>query len=404
MNKKTGYLFLVLILLVCWSALSAIHENDFDIFLDAGIKVRHHINIYLPPYKYDLPYLYSPFFALLLAPFSLLPFSLVEFFWMLFMFYNLFDLWRISKDYFNTNLLSPRQTNSWLIITVFYILTSLLYNISQVQMTVFLCWIVFKCLSLIENKKNFSAATLLALIINIKIMPIVFLPYLLYRKHFTAFGFTILMSIFFLFVPIVFLGYEYHHLLLNSWWNAINPSASKNLIEVENLYQSVTSAIPVLFTDNTLYMGLKRNFINLSVGKAQLIMNLFRCFLILLTLFFLYTKPFLAAKSKLNIYWELSYIFLITPLIFPHQNKYAYFLLLPSFIYIIYFILVKYKTLSKLFLSFVIIISIPFTFVIGRDIIGNYLFDFIQFYRVLVFASILLIPILWYCKPEKINA
>lgn len=281
-------------------------------------------------------------------------------------------------------------------------LTSTLFNISQVQMTVFICWTIFKCIHLLENNKNIFAAVLLALIINIKIMPIVFLPYLLYRKYYKAFSFTIFFSLVYIFIPIFFIGYEYHSLLLNSWWNEINPIANKNLLETEKLYQSLTSAIPVLLTPNTTYMGLKRNILSLSVKEAQLIMNLIRALLILFTLFFLNSLPFKKAASKLNTYWELSYLFLITPLIFPHQNKYAYFFLLPSFIYIIYFLIVKYRQYSSFLLFYVFMITTPFTPFIGRDIIGKYLFDLFQFYRLMVFATIFLIPVLYYCHPKKL--
>jgi len=377
-------------------------KTIFDIFLDAGIKLNQHINFYLPPFKYDLPYLYSPFFALLLSPFSHLPFGVIEFFWMLFMFYSLFDLWKMSKSYFNLQILSQSQLKFWLVATIFYILTSTLFNISQVQMTVFICWAIFKCIHLLENDKNIFASGLLALIINIKVMPIVFLPYLLYRKYYKAFSYTIVFSLFFIFIPILFIGFEYHSLLLKSWWGEINPIANKNLLETEKLYQSVTSAIPVLLTPNTTYMGLKRNILDLSLKNVQLIMNMVRAFLILFTLFFLNSMPFQKSKSKLNTYWEISYLFLITPLIFPHQNKYAYFLLLPSFIYIIYFLIVKYRQYSNLLLFYILLITLPFTPFIGRDIIGNNLFDLFQFYRIMVFATIFLIPFLYYCHPKKL--
>lgn len=404
MKKTKGFQILILLLLLLWSALSASNENDFDIFLDAGMKIKNHINIYLPPFKYNLPYLYSPFFALLLSPLSWLPYGLIEFFWMLFMFYNLFDLWRMSKTYFNLHNLRNTQVNLWLGATIFYILTTTLFNISQVQMTVFICWILFKCIDLLENNKNILPALLLALVINIKIMPIVLLPYLLYRKYYQAFSLTIIFSIILIFIPVLFLGFDYHALLLQSWWKVINPASNENLLETEKLYQSLTSAIPVLLTDNTLYMGFKRNILNTSLQTAQVITNIFRVVLIMITLLFLSTKPFKKANTKLNIYWELCYILLITPLIFPHQHKYAYFFLLPCFIYLIYFIIIKYKEFSKILLTFIILITIPFTPIIGKDVIGGFLFDLFQFYRIMVYASILLIPVLYYCNPDKLNS
>ena len=70
------------------------------------------------------------------------------------MFYNFIDLWKICNGYFESNHLFGINNNKWLLLTLLLIFTTILYNISQVQMTVFLVWGIFKSISYFENKKS----------------------------------------------------------------------------------------------------------------------------------------------------------------------------------------------------------------------------------------------------------
>jgi hypothetical protein len=54
-------------------------------------------------------------------------------------------------------------------------------------------------------------------------------------------------------------------------------------------------------------------------------------FFVLLTLWFLRTLPFKAAPGPYHQFREISYLFLIIPLIAPHQQHYAFLFALPAF-------------------------------------------------------------------------
>ena len=63
----------------------------------------------------------------------------------------------------------------------------------------------------------------------------------------------------------------------------------------------------------------------LSMEMIVFITNGLRLFLAVFTLYFLRTFPFQKSKSNLHRLWEVGYLFLVIPFLFPHQQNYAYF-------------------------------------------------------------------------------
>ena len=325
----------------------------------------------------------------------------------MFNFYLIIQVWKICESYFEASFLSAKQYRFWIIISFFYIVSFLLYNIDMMQMTIFLLWATLLSLRLAEKKHYILAGAILALAINIKVMPLVFVPYLLYRNYWKTALTTVLLFLLFLIIPSIFIGIDYNNFLLASWWRSINPSNSAHLLEVDKGLHSIVSTIPVFLTDVPYELHIKRNFANLDVALAERISNIVRLFFIVLTVYFLQTLPFKSSKSRMHTLWECSYLLLITPLIFPHQNKYSYYYLLPAFMYLIYFLMIAYKAGSfgkyKPWLVFLLVISFVYTPIIGRDIVGSWLFDLIQYFRVQVICTMLLVLPLAVLTPKKLD-
>ena len=399
---------IVIIILIVSTIINSGEEGvDFDVFMGAAQNLLWHDNIYTAHYINNFQYFYSPLFALLLVPFTLLPIYITEALWLLFLFFLVYRIWQIGVSFFNITIFTAKQYLIWCLISVFLILSFILYNISRVQITIFIVWGTLESLKLINDKKYILGSLLLALVINIKIMPIVFVPYLLYNNNLKAFGLVILFSVIYIYLPAIFVGFSYNQMLFHSWLLNINPTNKVFELEKGNLLHSLNSTIPVFLTPTIGDLHLKRNFLNLDVATTLQIVNVFRLFFISLTIMFLKRMPFKNSPNKLHFFWEMGYILLITPLIFPHQGKYAYFYLFPVFIYLVYFFILVFKTKNQHRFTGVFIItillSIIYTPLIGTDIIGGYAFSFLQFYRVMVICTMLLVPVLLYCNPEKIN-
>jgi hypothetical protein len=278
----------------------------------------------------------------------------------------------------------------------------------MIQITMFLLWGIFESMHLINNKKNILAGTLLGLIINIKIMPILILPYLFYRGYFKTFISAILTLIFLLFLPSLFIGQEYNQFLLSEWWTIINPSNNEHLFETGIGTHSLVALLPVYLTETVGEMDFKRNIFNFSNQNIELVINISRILILSLSLFFFRSMPFKKEGNKLKSFWEISYFVLIIPLLLPHQQKYAFLLVIPMVCYLLFFFIYtfgKNKTKGYYFTFFIFICCMLFLSPLyGSDIIGKFLFRFTQHYRFLTFATLLVIPISLYCSPSRLKS
>jgi hypothetical protein len=234
-------------------------------------------------------------------------------------------------------------------------------------------------------------------------MPIIILPWLLYRRLFKPSFYVIFFVVLSFFISAAMIGWKYNMELHASWWNLINPSNKIHLIDVdEPEFHSLTTLFPTLLMENVggpFDLKLKRNIANLSVETVTMIIQISRIFLVCLTLYFLRSLPFRKVQSRLHQWWELSYIFLITPLIFPHQQFYAFFFMLPAIFYIVYYLIVNYpaEKLSRIGLCVFFVLT---SFVGGMLGFARH---FSSHYKLITYGSLMLVFLLAHARPSKLN-
>ncbi|MDJ1502609.1 glycosyltransferase family 87 protein [Xanthocytophaga agilis] len=407
-TKKTigTTIFLLFVLICC--IITATDGGDFDVYLDSARRLKNFENIYQPPFFKGLQYYYSPFFALVLSPFSSLPFIISETIWSLLSAFWLYRIWQLSTTYFDKEILIQKNKLRWVLLAFFLIVRFIMYNFSMIQVTIFLLWATLESLHLFKEDKYIKGGILLGIATNIKLLPILFLPYLLFRREFKGFTVAIIVFLCLLYLPAIFLGIEYNQFLLTEWWKIINPSNSEHTIEAGLGVHSLSSLVPVYITDTVGGLPIKRNFINLSYEVTQLVLNCVRLLFVVFTLVFLRTLPFKKNVAVLKDYWEYTYLFICTPLLFPHQQKYAYIYLFPAIIYLLYYFIIhfQFQRSKEIYfpLGIFILASFFFTPIIGSDIIGRYIYDVLQHFQILTIAAILLVPALLMCPPSKIES
>ncbi|ASU36477.1 glycosyltransferase family 87 protein [Mucilaginibacter xinganensis] len=378
--------------------------HDFEVFVYAGGKLITGQNIYKPPFVQGLQYYYSPLFALLLAPFSSLPVIVPQILWIFISYFLLYRIWILSSEYFDASLFTSKQKLAWILLTSFLSIRFLLIDIGFVQMTTFLLWATLQSMKFIKQERYITGAALLAFAINIKLLPLAFVCYLFYRNQIKAAIFTCLFYLLYLFLPAIYLGWDRNISLLHDWFSAINPLNKEWTIEAEDGPSSLVALIPVYLTKTTGVLSFKRNFLDLNFSQVTLILNITRLLFILLTLLFLHTRPFKVISNRVRIFWEMCYLFIIIPLIYPHQQQYAFVYIIPAFIYISWFFVLNWDTIKHKFnlltWAILVVVCINFSPLIGRDIITSHFFEVLLYLRILPMAVIALIPILWYCRPK----
>ena len=405
--KFLGIAFIGFIIIYCFNNAKA--GGDFTVFLEAGQKLRNYDNVYTGPFHDGARYLYSPFFALVLAPFTYFPFYITEFFWLLFTISLLPRIWKLFTSYIDLSGFSTKQKNVFCLISFALMIRFIEYNLGMIQINIFLFWLGFEILNLIKQNKKIRAGLILAVAINIKLLLLPLVPYLLYRKEIKTVLASMVGFIALLYLPALFIGFAYNDFLLSLWWSVLSPADGRYAVEAEIGPHSLTALLPVYLTNTVGEIDMKRNLLNLTRSQVGIIVACAQGVLALLFLLFLRWPPFVKQKNNLHSFYELSYLFLIIPLIFPHQQKYAFFFIFPATTYILYFFFINhitnFKYLPNRHQKWVISI---FTFLLliicltGRGVIGNYLNDIAQHYRILTIAVILLIPLLIYLNPNKI--
>jgi hypothetical protein len=401
LSKKYSKVFLGIIAVV-FAINCSKHSSDFSVFLDAGRRILIGENIYAQPFYQGLQYYYSPLFALILSPLSKLPVFIPQFIWICFDYYFLYRIWAISLEYFDTSKLTIKQKYIWAIAVSLLSFRFVRHDMAVVQMTIFLLWATLQSMQFFNQNRNFSGAALLAMAINIKLLPLAFVIYLLYRNKFKGATLTALFYIVYLYLPAIFLGWERNEYLVKAWFTTINPLSKQWTIETDDGPSSLVAMVPVYITKTIGKLSLKRNLLNLKYEQVFIILNTVRIIFVVLALAFLKTRPFKTIGSGMRQYWEMCYFFIIIPLIYPHQQQYAFVYIMPAFIYITWYFIENWHYIKPRmnFLKwlFLVVVGINFTPIIGRDIITNYLFEVLLYYRVLTIATVLLIPVLWRCQ------
>lgn len=342
--------FFILFLTV-FISVEALDTDDYWIYISGARDLFLGKNIYAEKYNEWYHYLYSVFFAIVLYPLSVIPYYPSKIIWLLM---NLFFTWRIFVillSYFDLEGLQPKPRKWFLIICVLFCIRFINDNFHCGQVTMFLLYLSLQGLELIYNKRVVWGALMIAFGINIKLMPVVLVPYLLYRKQFSASFLIIFFCSVMWLIPSLVIGHERHVMLLGSWWQLMNPNNTEHIIDtVDRGFHGLSTFFAVYLYDvtpNAYGYGTRINIASLTVEELKMTINAARVILVGCTLFFLHTLPFRNANGKLHRLYEVSYILAIIPLIFPHQQFYAYLLQLPAAICILWYLFNCYRSFGK---------------------------------------------------------
>lgn len=401
-----------------------IHEgNDINVYLNAAKQLLNHKNIYLPDPLYN--YFNSPLFALILSPLSLINWSMSRLIWNALNIIIAIRMWVIFRKLSGGSLfLTRKYVICWSIAILIMSLGYLNLNLSLGQVTIFILWLTVEGLLLILSNKNLKGAMLIALGINIKLLPLIVLFYLFFKAKYKAITYIIIFTILSLILPGFIIGVKYNFQLHKEWKNTIDP-AHKYVFEYDNGNQAINALLPAFFNDQeykmeyskSINMVSPREIIHLPYQLLLSMMQIIRFMLLLsiIPIIFFKIKERTTKNAYLYFYWELGYLMLISLLIFPHQSNYSMLYFVPTGVYIVFYYLFIFNHKLKLTLkekitgSFALISLLICSFR-GRDLIGNYLVDLIDYYHFpginnIIFLIILIIdnPYQLVQKCKKLN-
>ena len=141
-----------MIALAIFLIVEAFRQCDFNIFFTAGKDILVGENLYTKIYQGWLHYYYSPFFALLLSPFTFLPEYVITLLWLVLNVYFFYRIWEILSDWLEINLL-PIATQRWFFwISVILCIQGIRDNIHYHQITIMMVYLTLQGLDLVLKK------------------------------------------------------------------------------------------------------------------------------------------------------------------------------------------------------------------------------------------------------------
>ncbi len=390
-------------------------RGDFAIFTAASQDLFEGKNIYYIAYNEWYHYYYSVLFAVLIYPFTFLPLYLAKVMWLLANVFFVFRIWKIISAWLPVSMLSNKNQKLFTLLSFVFIFRFLLNNFHLAQMTVFILYLSLEGLKFIQEGKSLKGAALIALGIDIKLLPLFFIAYLIYRKEWKATLYILGFILIFLLLPILFIGVEQNTFLLTERWHLLNPTNKEHIFDTaERSFHSLTTFLTVLLVQNCgdeHALPIKRNIADIPAEQLTLVITLVRLFFITLTLYFLRSKPFTKVRSKLQGLYEISYICILIPLVFPHQQHYAFFFIFPATTYLIFYTLFLFyqsdslkteKNFRKKKTALVSTLILIFLITSSHLILGQFGNHYDHF-KIITYGVLLLIPLLALCRPAGIE-
>lgn len=385
--------------ILIYSILKAIHGgNDINVYLYASKQLFEGSNIYINnPYN---DYLYSPSFAFLLRPLSILPLVVGRVIWAVINVCCAFRVYQLSWNLLGlTNKLSNKKKLYFGFLLAVVSFGFFNHNIILGQISLLMLWLSMEGLYRGTIKKQFViAGSLIAMGINIKIIPVLLLYYLFVKRSYKTLSWTIGSLIILFLIPAIYFDWSFTLNMTLEWFAKINPQNAKYVVENNPGTVSINSFIASFFYFED--SGLPRSIFQLELQHMLLLIRLFQIAVALLLLF-----PFLKkGNSPKHFFWQWTFLWIATLLIFPHQQKYALVYLVPTFMLLLAYWMEQgiVQNVYRRVIVVLLVGALTFSGLLGRDILGSTIVDFFDYYKWFSWLCFALLIASMFLKPKRV--
>ena len=283
--------------------------NDFKVTYRAASRVLENENLYNWEDGHYL-YKYSPFFALMISPLGLIPFIYAKFLWVISMVFTFWGVIKIGK-YLVMNHGSPPPF--FYILSLVLIARFFLREIELGQTDFLQLFLIFSFILFLEKEKDVLSGLFLALSIMIKLTPLIFIPYLLYRRKFLSVFWTLFFVLLFFSAPSLIYGIKGNIALLKEWYGFMSLSSPPLL--ANDMNQSIFGMF-YRFLTSSVY-GV--NFVNLNPNLVEILVYIFvvmaYAYLLFLNRYFKgIESPLLHCRETIEYSFLLIFMSLFSPL------------------------------------------------------------------------------------------
>jgi len=207
-------------------------SGDFDVYYSASRNYLAKAPVYIAKGGIE-EFKYSPFFALAFSPLALVDKTLSMYLWGMI---NIILLYLMFYYFYKLKLIPAQPMGIFFLIFSLFALTGryIFSDIKIGQVNILLCFLLVLVMYFEINRKDFAAATCLALSLMIKLFPLLFLAYFLLRRRFKLAGLTVLLSLVFLLIPAIYTGLAVNFQYLKDWFALLKSNPVAVIYSVKN--------------------------------------------------------------------------------------------------------------------------------------------------------------------------
>lgn len=335
-----GVSALAILGLLVTELIAAGERNDMDIFLQASADLRAGRNAYLLRYNEWYRYFYSPFFALAIAPLEWLGAAGAKWLWGLGIIALTLRSLRIVQGWIGLNDAPPVERARFHALLLLLLFQPVRDNINSMQLTPLLVWLSLEGLRLIRAERPWLGGALIAIGLDVKLLPAVLLPYLLWRRHWLGALASVMLFAALQFAPALLLGWDELMELQRTRAELLNPTDARHILDEEEpsfiALGSLLSAYLSTEGGSSNTMSLPRNLAALTIEQIAGLLLVGRLALIALTIVFVRWPPFRMELNERRVLREVGYLLLCTILLFPHQRNYSMLLAAPAIAWLLH--------------------------------------------------------------------
>lgn len=382
------------ILAIGLAAFESQTAGDAEIFLSASSDLFHGVNPYAQRYHTWYHYYYDLLFLWIIHPLTWLPARLAKFIWILVLELAMFRTWHLVEQrmpplsstrsvWKERGILLAVSINLWVV------------NFHLQQITPLLLWALLEAT---HSRSKPWKSLFVGLGMASKVMPIAALPLWFLRKDWSKMTMALTGCLLALFLPAMWLGVSENSELMQSRWELLNPTNQEHTIDVdEESFHSVTTLIPTLTyaeARGTNTREWRRHIVDWPLPVVRHLTRAVQLALILLVLAFLTSRPW---TSPVDAPYEWAALFLIIPLVFPHQQIYSFLLAFPALAWMIRTLWFTTNTASPRWIRVVFVLS---ALMLNLHFYVGAWRPYLNHYKVLTWGGLLLACCLWASKPK----
>lgn len=368
------------------------HYCDFRVYYATSQRFLAKEDIYSRPDETITPFKYSPMFAFLISPLSLLPQKPASLVFFTISFIALIAICRVSKKLILKEDTTFKEKVFFYFLPLIFTSRFILAALDSGQVTIMILLLVICGIYFEKKNKNIISAALIALSFMFKYTPVLLLPYFIFRKKIKLTFLILLFTVIYCLVPAVYVGMDKQKDYLKSWLPSISETSLDKGSWYDTKNQSLYSLVLRTFTKDSPHKPLANFDFNQGLALAAILGAIIYI-------------PILIPKAQGQENLDYSLLLICMALFNPNGWLSNFVFLIFGYMVILYYLIkngfLRNKTAFALtFLSFVI------SSWGCESVVGDNLQNFLEMLSTVTIAALIVVFILFMIKfktePKKI--